>query len=101
MSGYILTIGNRSKTFSVTLDENNNAITIPAGSYVLSIVIKPKVDEILKVSDVTEGGTDIEADFPVYAEESGTVEVNKFYDVETIIYVTGNVSEMTATIYIL
>lgn len=86
---------------TVTINHENPVIEIPAGTYVLSVVVTANQDEVLQVSDVAMGDTDIEADFPAFAGQPATITINKLYPNGGTIYFDGYNDTLQATLMML
>lgn len=100
MSGYIfITREDNKQLFTVT--PGGNSITLPAGKYVNNFVIKPTVDELIDISDVSDGGTELEEQMPCGAGVSSNVVIETLYDEDTTIYFANLTAAIQVTVYFL
>ena len=73
-------------------------LTMPAGTYLQSIVILPLIGDSINVGS-TPGGSEFENLFPLTANDYNTVQVGRKFLVATTIYITGLSDTATIILY--
>lgn len=100
MSGYIFNSGH-TNTLVFNLTPANNSIVLPAGRYCNNLLVFPESEELIDVSDVSNGGTEIEEQFPAAAGISSNIIIETYNDTDTTIYFANLTGNITVTAYFL
>ena len=82
-----------------TLDSELTSIVIPAGLFVHAITIVATKQQYIDISQVSQGGTDIEEQLELPEDESATVAIHKRFDAGGTLYFAGYDEPISVTLY--